>query len=143
MANITIAAPFTLEIKGDCFINARPTDKRAEVQVGDVSSFTYTLGEDTANLPTSGSANSNASTASANLTALDDTDTGGAPTEPFKCSFNTGTAARVPATGSPYIVSISSVDEDLIISGAASAGSFESGGVVVLDGGSGSPTHPE
>ncbi len=143
MANITIAAPFTLEIKGDCFIDAAPTDKRAAVEVGDVSSFTYSLGEKTYNLPTSGSASSQASTASANLAALSDTGGGTAPTEPFTLSFNTGTAARVPASGSPYIVSISSVDEDLIISGAASAGSYESGGVVVLDGGSGSPTHPE
>jgi len=106
------------------------------VQVGDVSSFTYIFEEEPHNLPTSGSATSEASTANANLTAIDDTNGGDPPADPFTLSFNTGTAARVPASGSPYIVSISSVDEDLIISGAASAGSYESGGVVVLDGGS-------
>ena len=145
MADVTISAPFTLELKGDVFIDAAPTDKKAEAQVASVSSFDYTVDGETYDLPTSEGGRSTATTDDADLTALSDTGGGQSPPNPFVVRFNTGTASRVPATGSPYIVKIVDVDEDLIIGGASSATTYESGGVVVLDGGGSvdGPTHPE
>jgi len=145
MADITITAPFTLEVKGDVFINAQPSDKKGVLEAASVSAFQYTVDGETYDLPTSDRGASNAATDAADLTAISQTDTDEPPPTPFTVSFNTGTAARVPATGSPYIVSISGVDEDLIIGGGSTATTYESGGVVVLDGGGSvdGPTHPE
>ena len=71
-------------------------------------------------------------------------DTGDEPTKPFTVSFNSGTLYRVPAQGSPYKVELRELDADLLVTGAGSAETYESGGVVRLDAdGSGDPTRLE
>lgn len=143
MATITIKKPFDIAVKGAGHFDALPSAAKGKIKAtqSGISTFEYRLDGNTYALPTGGSASSTAASDSADLDGLVDVDTGGTPPDPFEVSFNTGTACRVPSSGTPYKVEIQDVDADLLVTGAGSDVEYGSGGLVVLDaGGSGSPT---
>lgn len=146
MANITITQPFKIIFKNKVHIDAQPSDKKAVAKTKkvDILKWTYKVGGVTYNLPTSGSASSTAGTDAANLGVITETDPDGGPVDAYTVAFNTGTASRVPTTGNPYRVEITSVTADMIISGASTATTYASGGELLLEGGgtANGPTHP-
>ena len=143
MAKITIQKPFDIEVKGEAHFDCLPDDEKGQIlaTVGDIKTFEYVQGGNTYELPTGGTATSEKGTSEARLDNLGDVDTGGDPPNPFTISFNSGTAYRIPSSGSPYKVKLEEVDADLEVTGAASSETYGSGGVVRLDaGGTGNPT---
>jgi hypothetical protein len=143
MATITIKSPFTIEVKGECWFDCEPTDSRGAITATEsgIDTFEYKVDGKTKTLPTTGSASSAHATASADLDDISDITQDDPPPNPFTLEFNTGTATRIPSTGSPYRVDVTDVDADLEVTGAASAETLDAGGTVIFHGGgTGYPT---
>lgn len=143
MATITIKKPFTIEVKHLGHFDALPTDHKCRILAtrGGIVKFEYQLGGNTYTLPTSGGASSTKAIDEADLINAGDVPGGNDPDNPFAVAFNSGTAYRVPSSGVPFKVRVEGVGADLLVTGAASAATYDSGGVVLLDASSsGNPT---
>lgn len=137
MATITIQKPYTIAVRGDGYFDALPADEKCTIKAeeGQINRFEYVLGANTYTLPTGGTATSTKGTDEAVLDDLSLVDTGGPPPDPFTISFNSGKLSRTPTTGSPFKVEVEDVDADMLITGAASAATYGSGGELRLDAG--------
>lgn len=143
MATVTIKKPFKIIAKGEAWFDALPSSSRCTIKAKEsqISGFEYVVNGNTYTLPTGGAATSAAGTDAADLDDLDSILEDDPPDTPFTVSFNTGTLARKPPTGSPYKVEVTGVDADMLVTGAASAVTYGSGGELRLDAaGSGHPT---